>query len=123
MTDRRRDPNYKPLTAYIHANLINQIKKIIKQRGLTQNEAVEQALLQWAAEDIPSPKTIFELVARNLQALQETGINQTYLNAIARGEILPTPADFRKITSTLEIEESEKRKLWDTTYKLDEDDQ
>lgn len=118
MTDRRRDPSYKALTAYIHVNLISRIKKVIKERGITQNEAVEQALLQWAAGDIPEPETIFDLVAHNLNTLKESGINQTNLAAIARGEVLPTGADFCKITSVLKIEEVEKRRLWEATYKM-----
>lgn len=119
MTDRKSDPNYKVISGYVPAYLAQRVRQVAKERGITLHQFLEEASIMWLSGGIhPTPGTIFELVARNLHKLKESEITQTHLNAIARGEVLPTLTDFHKITSILKLSDEEKQRLWDSTYKL-----
>lgn len=123
MADKKTDPNYKILSGYVPIDLANRVRKAVKERGITLHEFQEEAALMWlTGEGPPRRQTIFELVARNLPKLKESGITANNLNAIAKGEVLPTVADFCKITSVLKLEDTEKQRLWEETYKLKTND-
>lgn len=115
MTDRRRDSQYKTFSGYIRPKLINRVKSQMRLKGLTQSEAMEQAFEMWLGEE-KTLEHIYGLVAEHLFELQECGISSDILDAIARGEALPTPADFNVIVTTLNISETEKERLWKLAY-------
>ena len=45
--DRKRDPNFKSISGFIPAELSLKIKEKMKERGLTQNELLEEACHMW----------------------------------------------------------------------------
>ncbi|MEO0837434.1 MAG: ribbon-helix-helix domain-containing protein [Cyanobacteria bacterium J06643_5] len=117
MTDRRRNPEFKNVTAYLPVDLATRFKREIKQRRLTQNEAIEEAIKKWLDYEPPEqPENIHDLVGRNLQILEEKGFKPTKIKAIAKGEVLPTAVDFCQITSLLGVPEDEKKRLWKLAY-------
>ena len=119
MTGRKNDPNYKVISGYVPKDLAQRVRQVAKERGITLHKFLEEASIMWLRGGInPEPGTIFELVAHNLSQLKKSGIEPTHLNAIARGEVLPTLTDFHKITSILKLSDQEKQQLWDSTYKL-----
>jgi hypothetical protein len=58
--------------------------------------------------------TIHSVVKRNINKLKIVGIKN--LKALANGEVLPTKADFVKISSALELTDMEQRELWQRTF-------
>lgn len=118
MTDKKSDPNYKVISGYVPKDLAERVRQTAKERGITLHQFLEEASIMWLSGGInPKPGTVFELVAHNLSKLKKSGITPTHLNAIARGEVLPTLTDFCKITSVLKLSDEEKQRLWDSTYK------
>ena len=118
MTERKKDPRYKHISGYIPVEIADRVREIVRQRGITLNEFQEEAALMWLSGEVAQKETtIFEVVARNLSKLKDSGIITTNLNAIAKGEVLPTFNDFSKITSALKLDDKEKQRLWDLTYK------
>lgn len=117
MADRRRDSRYKNVTGYLPIHLVACFKHELNDRGLTQSEAIEEAIEKWLDYSPPeNPEDIHDLVARNLRTLEENGFKFTKLKAIARGEVLPTAVDFCQITSILGVTEDEKKRLWKLAY-------
>ena len=115
MTDRRRGTEFKTFSGYLRPRMINRIKAQMRLKGLNQSEAMEQAFEVWLGEE-KTPDGIYELVAEHLIELQDCGISPEVLDAIARGEALPTPADFSVIVTMLNISETEKERLWKLAY-------
>jgi hypothetical protein len=60
-------------------------------------------------------KTIADLVRANMIKLKRSGVKN--LQALARGEVLPTPGDFAVIMSTLATPEEEQKMIWYQTFK------
>ena len=114
MADRKRGGNYKHIGGYIAPEVISRFKQAARDRDLSQNEAMEEALLMWIERDAGIPKDIHDYVARNLDKLRDSGVKS--LAAIAKREALPTKPDFCKIAAALGIEAEEKRQLWELTY-------
>ena len=115
MTDRRRGTEFKTFSGYLRPRMINRIKAQMRLKGLNQSEAMEKAFELWLGEE-KTPDGIYGLVAEHLIELQNCGISPEVLDAIARGEALPTPADFNVIVTTLNISETEKERLWKLAY-------
>lgn len=116
MVDRRRNKNYKNISGYILISLIEKVKMIAQAKGITQNEALEEALELWVKENEKEPDSIHELVALNIKKLEQIGIPKEKLIAIARGGLLPTQPDFCEIVTALEISIDLKEKLWCKAY-------
>jgi hypothetical protein len=124
MTDRRRSENYKQISGYIPLELALEFKSICARLGISQGDAVEEMIQDWIDKTTafsvnnkpkPAPKTIADLVRLNIIKLKSCGIKN--LQALAEGEVLPTPGDFAIITSVLGIPEEERMKIWQGTYK------
>ncbi|BAY27986.1 hypothetical protein NIES2100_78150 [Calothrix sp. NIES-2100] len=124
MTDRRRSENHKQVSGYIPLELALEFKSICARLGISQGDAVEEMIQEWldkttgvGANNTPKEAltTIADLVRLNMSKLQRCGIKN--LQALAEGEVLPTPADFAIITSLLGISEQERIKIWQGTYK------
>ena len=123
MTDRRRSENYKQVSGYIPLELALEFKSICARLGISQSDAVEEMIQEWFGKttgvganntDQEALTTIADLVRLNMSKLQRCGIKN--LQALAEGEVLPTPADFAIITSLLGIPEQERMKIWQGTY-------
>lgn len=124
MTDRRRSENYKQVSGYIPLELALEFKSICARLGISQGDAVEEMIQDWIGKTTGSggqntpkqtPKNIADLVRLNIIKLKSCGIKN--LQALADGEVLPTPGDFAIITSVLGIPEQERMKIWQGTYK------
>ena len=122
MKDRKNDPNYKSISGFIPSDLSERIKKQRTSLGLTQNELLEEACYMWLHGQLPKPKNIHELVARNLSLLKDSGLTSGNLNAIAKGQVLPTRADFCEILTCLDVPEDERQRLWELAYGTKKDD-
>lgn len=123
MTDRRRSDEYKQVSGYVPSTLARTFKSICAREGLSQSDVLEEILYEWVAskgvsDDLEShaPKTIADLVRVNMPKLKRCGVKN--LQAMAKGEVLPTPGDFAIITSALALTEEEKKMIWQETYKV-----
>jgi hypothetical protein len=123
MTDRRRSDEYKQVSGYVPNSLARTFKSICAREGLSQSDVLEEILYEWVASkgvsyDLESnaPKTVANLVQMNMPKLKRSGIKN--LQAIAKGEVLPTPGDFAIITSALGLTEEERKMIWQETYKV-----
>ena len=123
MTDRRRSDEYKQVSGYVPSSLARTFKSICAREGLSQSDVLEEILYEWVASKGVShdlaeatPKTVADLVRVNMPKLKRCGIKN--LQAIAKGEVLPTPGDFAIITSALALQEEEKKMIWQETYKV-----
>ncbi|ARV58505.1 hypothetical protein BZZ01_07500 [Nostocales cyanobacterium HT-58-2] len=124
MTDKRRSADYKQVSGYVPVELAREFKSICAREGVSQSDALEEMLREWLAKrtagdssqpEQPSPpRTIAELVQANMTKLKYSGVKN--LQALARGEVLPTPGDFAIITSTLGIPEQEQKMIWQQTF-------
>ncbi|MBW4585219.1 ribbon-helix-helix domain-containing protein [Aetokthonos hydrillicola Thurmond2011] len=122
MTDRRRSDDYKQVSGYVPVDLARRFKSICAQEGVSQSDALEEMIREWIAKKTDSlnsqqvaPKTIADLVRSNISKLKHCGVKN--LQALARGEVLPTVGDFAIITSTLAIPEEERKTIWIETFK------
>jgi Ribbon-helix-helix protein, copG family len=128
MTDRRRSDDYKQVSGYVPVELAREFKSICAREGLSQSDVLEEMLYEWVAkrggsnfsggEQAP-PKTIANLVRANMAKLKRCGVKN--LQALAKGEVLPTPGDFAIIASALAIPEEEQKMIWQETFKLSVD--
>jgi len=123
MTDRRRSDDYKQISGYIPLDLALEFKSICARLGISQSDAIEEMTQEWIAKKTdsrsknpPAPKTIADLVQANMTKLKRCGLKN--LQALSKGEVLPTSGDFAIITSTLAIPEEERKKIWQETFKL-----
>jgi hypothetical protein len=125
MTDRRRSDDYKQISGYIPLDLALEFKSICARLGISQSDAMEEITQEWVAKKTGShglnsrkaaPKTIADLVRANMAELKRCGVKN--LPALARGEVLPTPGDFALITSALDIQEEERKEIWQETFKM-----
>ncbi|MDZ7958693.1 MAG: hypothetical protein RMY34_12570 [Aulosira sp. DedQUE10] len=123
MTDRRRSDDYKQISGYIPLDLALEFKSICARLGISQSDAIEEMTQEWIAKKLgdrsekeQEPKTIADLVQANMTKLKRCGVKN--LQALAKGEVLPTPGDFAIITSTLGIPEEERKKIWQETFKV-----
>ncbi|BAY08841.1 hypothetical protein [Calothrix sp. NIES-2098] len=123
MTDRRRSDDYKQISGYIPLDLALEFKSICARLGISQSDAIEEMTQEWVAKKAgaiskkaQAPKTIADLVQANMAKLKRCGVKN--LQALAKGEVLPTPGDFAIITSALAIPEEERKKIWQETFKL-----
>lgn len=124
MTDRRRSDDYKQVSGYVPNTLAREFKIVCAREGLSQSDALEEMLYEWIAKrggseslgQEEAPKTVADLVKINLTKLKRCGVKN--LQAIANGEVLPTPGDFAIITSALAISEEERKTIWQETFKL-----
>jgi len=124
MTDRRRSDDYKQISGYVPVALAREFKSICAREGVSQSDAIEEMLREWITkrtdsnpskpEKVP-PKTIADLVRANMIKLKRSGVKN--LQALARGEVLPTPGDFAVIMSTLATPEEEQKMIWYQTFK------
>ena len=124
MADRRRSDNYKQVSGYIPLELALEFKSICARLGRSQSDVIEEMIQEWIGKTTGSsaqktspqePKTIADLVRLNRTKLKRFGVKN--LDALAQGEVLPTPGDFAIITSALGIPEQERMKIWQGTYK------
>lgn len=125
MTDRRRSEDYKQVSGYIPVELALEFKSICAREGVSQSDALEELIREWISKKTgthtttaqpPAPKTVADLVRANMAKLKRCGVKN--LPALAKGEVLPTPGDFAIITSTLDLSEEERKKIWQETFKL-----
>ncbi|MDZ8056114.1 MAG: hypothetical protein RMX68_005660 [Aulosira sp. ZfuVER01] len=123
MTDRRRSDDYKQISGYIPLDLALEFKSICARLGISQSDAIEEMTQEWLAKKAgaiakkaQAPKTIADLVQANMAKLKRCGVKN--LQALAKGEVLPTPGDFAIITSALAIPEEERKKIWQETFKM-----
>ncbi len=123
MSDRRRSDDYKQVSGYISRELALEFKSICARLGRSQSDVMEEMVQQWIDKTTGSstkktppqePKTIADLVRLNMTKLKSCGVKN--LQALAQGEVLPTPGDFAIITSALSIPEQERMKIWQGTY-------
>lgn len=125
MTDKRRSADYKQVSGYVLLEIAREFKSVCAREGISQSDAIEEMLCEWLAKRTASnfskpeqtylPRTIAELVRVNMTKLRHLGIKN--LQALAKGEVLPTPGDFAIITSTLGIPEQERKMIWQQTFK------
>ncbi len=125
MTDRRRSDDYKQVSGYVPIELARELKSVCAREGLSQSDALEEMIRAWLAKTTGSsslnpepdpPRTIADLVRANMTKLQRSGVKN--LQALARGEVLPTVGDFAIITSTLGIPEEERKMIWQQTFNI-----
>jgi hypothetical protein len=124
MTDRRRSDDYKQVSGYVPSSLAREFKVICAREGMSQSDAIEEMLYEWITkqggtgilEEEESPRTVADLVRINIAKLRRCGVKN--LQAIAKGEVLPTPGDFAIITSHLAIPEEERKMIWQETFKM-----
>ncbi|BAY34954.1 hypothetical protein NIES2107_68640 (plasmid) [Nostoc carneum NIES-2107] len=123
MTDRRRSDDYKQISGYIPRDLALEFKSICARLGISQSDAIEEMTQEWITKKIGSrsekpqkPETIADVVQANMTKLKRCGVKN--LQALAKGEVLPTPGDFAIITSALGIPEEERKKIWQETFKV-----
>ncbi len=88
------------LAAYIITEAITQKRE---QKGLTKQPTL-----------FKEEETIFSLVQANLTKLKKAGLKN--LEAIARGEVLPTRPDFWRIAAELGLDEEQQKILWRKTF-------
>jgi hypothetical protein len=124
MTDRRRSEDYKQVSGYVPLELALEFKSICARLDISQSDAIEEMVQEWISKTTGSsaknkppqePKTIADVVRLNMTKLKRCGVKN--LQALAEGEVLPTPGDFAIITSALSIPEQERMKIWQGTYK------
>ena len=125
MTDRRRSDDYKQVSGYVPIELARELKSICARLGVSQSDALEEMIREWIPKKTGSnslksesapPRTIADLVRANMTKLKGFGVKN--LQALARGEVLPTLGDFAIITSTLGIPEEEQKMIWQQTFNL-----
>ncbi|MBR8838205.1 MAG: hypothetical protein DSM106950_30430 [Stigonema ocellatum SAG 48.90 = DSM 106950] len=125
MTDRRRSDDYKQISGYVPLEVAREFKSICARDGVSQSDALEEMLCEWITKRIGSnsskpeqvrPRTIADLVRVNMTKLKRSGVKN--LQALARGEVLPTLGDFAIITSTLGIPEEEQKMIWQETFHI-----
>ncbi|MBW4670484.1 MAG: hypothetical protein KME60_24470 [Cyanomargarita calcarea GSE-NOS-MK-12-04C] len=125
MSDRRRSDDYKQVSGYIPIDLAREFKSICAREGVSQSDALEEMTREWTAkrcdsssskEKVAPPRTIADLVRANMTKLKRCGVKN--LQALARGEVLPTQGDFAIITSALCIPEEERKMIWEKTFKI-----
>jgi hypothetical protein len=124
MTDRRRSDDYKQVSGYVPVDLAREFKSICAREGVSQSDALEEMIREWIAKrtgshiSIPKPtppETIADVIRANMTKLKHCGVKN--LQALARGEVLPTLGDFAIITSALAIPEVERKIIWEKTLK------
>ncbi len=115
MLNRKKDPNYSVISGYVPNELIEQVKEVMRETRLTQNEALEHALRIWLSSR-KKIKDIHQLVEENLEALAADGFSREMLKSIIDRKMLPTAPDFVKIIAVLELGEQEAKQIWDATY-------
>ncbi|MCX7594490.1 MAG: ribbon-helix-helix domain-containing protein [Fischerella sp.] len=129
MTDRRRSENYKQVSGYVPVELAREFKSFCAREGVSQSDALEEMLREWLAQKASNslkfeqairPVTIADVVRANMTKLRRCGLKN--LQALAKGEVLPTPGDFAIIASTLGIPESEQKMIWQRTFSSLHDD-
>ncbi len=125
MTDRRRSADHKQVSGYVPVELAREFKSICAREGVSQSDALEEMIREWIAtrtgsntlkSEQASPKTIADLVVANKAKLKRCGVKN--LQALAKGEVLPTPGDFALIMLALEIPEFEQKLIWQHTFNL-----
>ncbi len=125
MTDRRRSDDYKQVSGYVPIDLARELKSICARVGVSQSDALEEMIREWIPKRTGSntlkpeaspPRTIADLVLANMTKLKRCGVKN--LQALAKGEVLPTLGDFAMITSTLGIPEEEKKMIWQQTFHI-----
>ncbi|BAZ68119.1 MAG: ribbon-helix-helix domain-containing protein [Pelatocladus maniniholoensis HA4357-MV3] len=130
MTDRRRCDDYKQVSGYVPVELAREFKSICAREGLSQSDALEEIIREWlgkkTASNSSNPEqanrliTIADVVRANMAKLKRCGVKN--LQALAKGEVLPTPGDFAIIMSSLAIPEEEQKMIWQRTFSsLDND--
>jgi hypothetical protein len=124
MSDRRRSEDYKQVSGYIPIDLAREFKSLCAREGISQSDALEEMTREWIAringseavvKAVPM-ETIADVVTANIAKLKRCGVKN--LQAIAKGEVLPTPGDFAVITSALGIPEEERKIIWQKTFKI-----
>ncbi|MBF2063998.1 MAG: hypothetical protein IGS39_06170 [Calothrix sp. C42_A2020_038] len=123
MTDRRRSDEYKQVSGYVPSSLARTFKSICAREGLSQSDVLEEILYEWVTSkgvsldsEETASRTVADLVRVNMAKLKRCGVKN--LQAIAKGEVLPTPGDFAIITSALALPEEERKMIWQETYKV-----
>ena len=124
---RRRSLDYELVTGYVPVELADELKSICAHVGVSESEVLEEMVREWitktafnsSSPEPDLPKGIVDLVRGNMTKLQRSGVNN--LHALATGEVLPTLGDFAIITSTLGIPESERKMIWQQTFKIADD--
>ena len=128
MTDRRRSEEYKQVSGYVPMDLAREFKSVCAREGLSQSDALEEMLYEWVAKrggqltsigEATAPRTIADLIRVNMAKLKRCGVKN--LQALAKGEVLPTPGDFAIITSALGLAEEERKMIWQETLKISVD--
>ncbi len=124
MTDRRRSDDYKQVSGYVPVDLAREFKSICARQGASQSDALEEMIREWIAKRTGSqssnpkpkpPETIADVIMANMTKLKHCGVKN--LQALGRGEVLPTLGDFAIITSALAIPEEERKIIWEKTLK------
>ncbi|PMB49928.1 hypothetical protein CEN40_03505 [Fischerella thermalis CCMEE 5205] len=124
MTDRRRCEDYKQVSGYVPVGLAREFKSICAREGVSQSDALEEMIREWLGKKTASNSsqleqanrliTIADVVRANMTKLKRCGVKN--LQALAKGEVLPTPGDFAIIMSSLAIPEEEQKMIWQKTF-------
>jgi hypothetical protein len=124
MTDRRRCEDYKQVSGYVPVELAREFKSICAREGVSQSDALEEMIREWLGKKTASNSsqleqanrliTIADVVRANMTKLKRCGVKN--LQALAKGEVLPTPGDFAIIMSSLAIPEEEQKMIWQKTF-------
>jgi predicted YcjX-like family ATPase len=120
MTNKKHSDDYEQVSSYISLELALDFKSICTRLDIFQSDALEQMTQDWIAKKTSyrrsvtsqkaKPETIADLVNANRAKLRNCGVKN--LQALAKGEALPTPGDFAIITSALNLPEEERKKIW-----------
>ncbi|MBD2433896.1 MULTISPECIES: ribbon-helix-helix domain-containing protein [Fischerella] len=124
MTDRRRCEDYKQVSGYVPVELAREFKSICAREGVSQSDALEEMIREWLGKKTASNSsqleqanrliTIADVVRANMTKLKRCGVKN--LQALSKGEVLPTPGDFAIIMSSLAIPEEEQKMIWQKTF-------
>ncbi|MBD2354406.1 hypothetical protein H6G41_07165 [Tolypothrix sp. FACHB-123] len=120
MTNRKHCEDYKQIGSYIPLELALEFKSMCASLNIFQSDALEQMTQDWINKKASSchsntsvtakPETISDLIRANRAKLRYCGLKN--LQALARGEALPTAGDFAIITSALNLPEEERKEIW-----------
>ncbi len=123
-TDERHGKDYKQIIAYIPTELAGEFKSFCASNGMSQGDALSEMIREWLDKKTASNSskseqpsrmtTIVDLIRANMAKLKRSGLEN--LQALAKGEVLPSPGEFAIIMSSLAIPEEEQKMIWQRTF-------
>ncbi|MCP6763271.1 MAG: hypothetical protein NHB32_31850 [Fischerella sp. CENA71] len=123
-TEKRRCDDYKQIIGYIPAELAQEFKSLCASEGVSQGDALSEMIREWLdkktasnsskSEQANRMTTIVDVIGANMTKLRRSGVEN--LQALAKGEVLPSPGEFAIIMSSLSIPEEEQKMIWQKTF-------